>query len=39
MNDIFEKIKEISENKELIIRYRYTRDCGHGISLMKFLLC
>ena len=30
MNNIFEKIKEISENKELIIRYRYTRDCGHG---------
>ena len=30
MKDIFEKIKDISENKEIIIRYRYTRDCGHG---------
>lgn len=30
MNDIFEKITEITGNKEILINYRYTRDGGHG---------
>ena len=30
MKNIFEKFKDLCGNKEIIIRYRYTRDGGHG---------
>ena len=30
MQKIFERFKALCGNKELIIRYRYTRDAGHG---------
>jgi hypothetical protein len=30
MENIFEKFRKLCGNKELIIRYRYTRDGGHG---------
>ena len=30
VENIFEKFRKLCGNKELIIRYRYTRDGGHG---------